>query len=86
MRPRLLISVLAAVLVSACATLVPSISGVSPQDVADLTRIMREQKHAGEIYQYHREEDGSILVQADVGVFTARRVRGKWVLTQNVIL
>lgn len=86
MRSMLPISVVVAAVFAGCSTLVPSISGVAPRDVKDLTRIMREQKHAQEIYQYHREEDGSILIQADVGVFTARHIRDKWVLTKNVIL
>ena len=35
-----------------------------------------------EIYAYSREDDGSILVQTDVGVFEARRVRGHWTLVR----
>jgi hypothetical protein len=89
MRAQPIICTVAAALLLGCGTVgqVPLIKGVSPQDVAALDQVVRTEKHAHKIYEYSYHQDGGwILVQTDVGAYSARRVRGKWVLTPIVIV
>jgi hypothetical protein len=89
MRAKPLTSIVVAALLLGCGTVgeVPLIKGVSPQDVAELDRVVRTEKHAHKVYEYSYHQDGGwILLQTDVGAYSARRVRGKWVLTPVVIV
>ena len=61
-------------------------SGVRPEDAMEISRAVRADKKAHKIYQYLREDDGSILVSTDVGIFKARRINGKWRFTEVVIV
>jgi len=67
-------------LVSACGTpeSTASLGGVSPQQAAEIGRLVRARTPA-KIVSYTRDADGAIDVQAsDDYVYVARRVGGKW--------
>ena len=89
MRPKAIVCIVVAAHLLGCGTVgqVPLIKGVSPHDVAELDQLVRTEKHAHKVYEYSYHQDGAwILVQTDVGAYSARRVRGKWVLTPVVIV
>jgi len=83
-----LTSIALAALLVGCSGLhdTPLVVGVSSRDVSELDRVVRKQKHAQKIYEYHYEDGGWILIQTDVGAFSARRVHGRWELTPIVVL
>jgi hypothetical protein len=60
--------------------------GVSPDDALHISRILREEKHVQKIQQYYRENDGTILVLTDQGMFKAYRDHGKCVLIEAIII
>ena len=79
---------LCAALLSGCGTIENNAwtNGVSREDALDLSRAVRAQKHAHEIYSYLREADASVRVSTDVGTFDARRTGGRWVFSEVIIV
>jgi hypothetical protein len=76
----------AAVLASCISPDDPRRTHVSPDQAADISRAVRAQKHAHQIYRCTRWPDGMIIVQTDVGDYSARRVGDKWEFTERIIL
>jgi hypothetical protein len=64
----------------------PKRTGISRELTADISRAVRAQKHAHQIYRCTRWPDGMIIIQTDVGNYSARRVGDKWEFTERVIL
>jgi hypothetical protein len=76
----------AAVLASCVSPDDPRRTGVSRDQAADISRAVRAQKHAHQIYRCTRWPDGMIIIQTDVGDYSARRVGDKWEFIEMVIL
>ena len=78
----------AAALLSGCGTIEENAwtNGVSREDALAIKSALQTEKKAREIYSYEREDDGSILVQSDVGFFKAWHVRGRWIFHEVVIV
>jgi hypothetical protein len=61
-------------------------SGLSREDTAAISAELRKYTSAP-IVGYHREDDGTIDVWTDGdGLYTARKIRGKWKLGKVVVL
>lgn len=78
----------AAGFLAACGTIEDSAwtNGVRREEALEIRSALQTQKKAHEIFGYQQLEDGSILVQSDVGSFKARRVREKWVFVEVAIV
>jgi hypothetical protein len=76
-------SLAAIALIGGCGTLEDNAwtTGVSREQALEIRTALTAQKHAHKVYQYQRQDDGSVIVSTDVGSFQARRVRGKWDFT-----
>jgi hypothetical protein len=62
------------------------VTGVSREQAADISRAVRAEKHAHQIYRCTRWPDGVIIIQTDVGNYSVRRVGHKWEFAERVIL
>ena len=80
--------IVAALLIVGCGTVEEAAPfyGVSREDAVQISRILREEKHVQKIQQYYGQEDGSILVSTNLGMFKAYRDRGKWVVIEAIII
>jgi hypothetical protein len=61
-------------------------SGLSPEDTAAINGELRKHTSAP-IVSYHREDDDTIDVWTDGdGLYTARKIHGKWKLAKAIVL
>ena len=63
----------------------PRVTGVSRELTADISRAVRAQKHANQIYRCTRWPDGMIIIETDVGNYSARRVGNKWEFVERIL-
>jgi hypothetical protein len=62
-----------------------SIQGVAPQQAMDISAAIGTQKHAHHIYSCTRWPDGKIIVETDVGNYSAQRVANGWQFAERII-
>jgi hypothetical protein len=88
MRVRALpLNLLAATILASCVSPDdPRVTGVSREEAAEISRAIRAQKHAQQIYRCARWPDGTIIIETDVGDYSARRARARWEFAEQVIL
>jgi hypothetical protein len=61
-------------------------AGLTPQDTVEIASASRKLTPA-EILGYSRSEDGTLYVSTDGdGIYSARKVRGKWKLEKAIIV
>jgi hypothetical protein len=75
----------------ACGTLEENAwtSGVDPKDAMEVSQAIRMSTPVKTIYGYSRvrdEEDGGIIVWTDDGMYSARRVKGKWKFHKEIVV
>jgi hypothetical protein len=63
----------------------PSIAGVSPQLAMDISAAVGAQKHAHHIYRCTRWPDGMIIIETDVGNYSAHRVGHGWQFVERIV-
>jgi hypothetical protein len=83
-----IIAQVAVLLLTACGTLEDNAwtSGVRPEDARDIKRAVCIATKATKVYQYTLEDDGSISVSTDDGIYIARRFRGKWTFERAIVV